>query len=121
MNKNSFVIVLTTIGTKQQAEIIAQKILEAKLAACVQIQKTQSRYWWNEKIECSNEYLLSIKTRDDLFDELVDFIKQNHFYEIPEIVQIPITNGLEKYLEWMKSTVKCRVSKEPKNKISSTG
>jgi periplasmic divalent cation tolerance protein len=106
VNKSSFVIILTTIGTKQQAEDLAQKILEAKLAACVQIQKIQSRYWWNGKIECGDEYLLSIKTCADLFAELVDFIKQNHSYEIPAIVQIPIIDGSSEYLNWIGSVTK---------------
>jgi periplasmic divalent cation tolerance protein len=100
------IFVLTTVETEQQAEVFAQKILEEKLAACVQIQKIQSRYWWNEKIERADEYLLSIKTRADLSSELSDFIKQNHFYEIPEIVQIPIAGGSEEYLNWMRSAVK---------------
>jgi periplasmic divalent cation tolerance protein len=103
MNVSDFIIVLTTIETKQQAEDLAQKILEAKLAACVQIQKIQSRYWWNGKIECCNEYLLSIKTRADLFAELSEFIGKNHSYEIPEIVQIPIIDGSSEYLNWMES------------------
>ncbi|MDR2645983.1 MAG: divalent-cation tolerance protein CutA [Holosporaceae bacterium] len=111
MNKNDFVIVLTTIETKQQAEVLAQKILEEKFAACVQIQKIQSRYWWNGKIRCSDEYLLSIKTCA-MFAELSDFIKQNHSYETPEIVQIPITDGSAEYLSWMRSAVKCRKANE---------
>lgn len=105
MNKSDFVIVLTTIETKRQAELLARKMLEEKLAACVQIQKTQSRYWWNGKIECGDEYLLAIKTRGDLFAELSEFIKKNHSYETPEIVEIPMTIGSTEYLSWIESAL----------------
>jgi periplasmic divalent cation tolerance protein len=96
---------MTTVESEQQAEDLTQRILEEKLAACIQIHKIRSRYWWNGKIENSDEYLLSIKTRASMFSDLSNFIKQNHPYEIPEIVQIPITGGSDKYLEWMESVV----------------
>jgi periplasmic divalent cation tolerance protein len=105
MHQSSFAIVLTTVESEQQAGELAQKILEERLAACVQIHKIRSRYWWNGKIEHGDEYLLSIKTKVDLFSDLSEFIKQNHSYEIPEIVQIPITGGSDKYLEWMESVI----------------
>ncbi|MDR0677747.1 MAG: divalent-cation tolerance protein CutA [Holosporaceae bacterium] len=104
MNRSNFVIVLTTIETKQQAEVLTKKILEKKLAACIQIQKIQSRYWWNGKIERSDEYLLAIKAPANLFAEISNFIKKNHSYETPEIVQIPVTDGSKEYLDWIRET-----------------
>jgi periplasmic divalent cation tolerance protein len=105
MERSNFIIVLTTVEDEQQAEDLAQKILEERLAACVKIQKIKSRYWWNGKIDHSDEYLLSIKTKADLFPNISEFIKQNHPYETPEIVQIPITDGLDEYFEWMESII----------------
>jgi periplasmic divalent cation tolerance protein len=104
-SRNNFAIILTTIETEQQAENLAQKILEERLAACVQIQEIKSRYWWKGEIKCGDEYLLLIKTKTKLFSDLSKFIKQNHPYETPEIVQIPITSGSEKYLEWLESVI----------------
>jgi periplasmic divalent cation tolerance protein len=104
-NQEKFVIVLTTVETEQQAEELSQKILEKRFAACVQIQQIKSLYWWNNKIAHSDEYLLSIKTRAGLFHDLSEFIKKNHPYEIPEIVQIPITDGSEQYLKWLESVI----------------
>ena len=100
------IIVQTTIGSKKEAKELAQKILEEKLAACVQIQKIESSYWWKGEIECSDEYLLSIKTKTDLFYNLFEFIQKNHHYETPEIIQIPITYGSDAYLEWIESYTK---------------
>jgi periplasmic divalent cation tolerance protein len=110
MTQSNFAIVLTTVGTEQQAEALAQKILEGKLAACIQIQKIKSSYWWNEKIEHGDEYLLSIKTKTNLFSSLSEFIKKNHSYETPEIIQIQIISGSNKYLEWMDSVLNYKKS-----------
>jgi periplasmic divalent cation tolerance protein len=110
MNQSDFIIVLTTVETEQQAEDLAQKVLERRLAACVQIQKIKSRYWWNGKIQHSDEYLLSIKTRANLFSKLSEFIKENHPYETPEIVQIPIVAGSDEYFEWIESALNLKKS-----------
>jgi periplasmic divalent cation tolerance protein len=103
--KTDCVIVLTTTDSEEESEKLAQMLLEEKLAACVQIQKIKSHYRWNEKIECADEYLLMIKTRPNLFSEISELICQNHSYETPEIVQIPITRGSPKYLAWIESTL----------------
>jgi periplasmic divalent cation tolerance protein len=105
MEQNNFIIVLTTVETEQQAEELVQRILEKKLAACVRLQKIKSHYWWNGEVQHSDEYLLSIKTKTELFPNVSEFIKQNHPYEIPEIVQIPITDGSDEYFEWMESVL----------------
>lgn len=102
---NDYSIVLTTVALENDAEVLAEKLLQAKLATCVQIQKIKSFYTWNGKIERSDEYLLSIKTRTDLFENIFEFIKQKHSYEIPEIIQIPITNGSDEYLAWIRESL----------------
>lgn len=104
--KAEYSIILTTVSLETEAEDLAEKLLETKLAACIQIWKIKSLYRWDEKIERSNEYLLSIKTKSDLFVKVSELIKQNHTYETPEIVQIPITNGLNEYLSWINNSVK---------------
>ncbi|MDR2782225.1 MAG: divalent-cation tolerance protein CutA [Holosporaceae bacterium] len=110
MEQNNFIIVLTTVETEQQTEELSQKILEKKLGACVQTQKIKSRYWWKGEIKCGDEYLLSIKTKTKLFSDLSKFIEKNHPYETPEIVQIPIINGSDEYLEWLESVLICEKS-----------
>jgi periplasmic divalent cation tolerance protein len=110
MEQSSFIIVLTTVEIEQRAENLALKILEEKLAACVQIHKIKSNYWWNGEIKCDCEYLLSIKTKAELFHDISEFIKQNHPYEIPEIIQIPIISGSDEYLKWMESALNYKKS-----------
>ncbi|GHU15535.1 divalent-cation tolerance protein CutA [Alphaproteobacteria bacterium] len=106
MALDDYTIVTTTVETEQQAEALARKIVVEKLAACVQIQKIKSVYSWNDKIELNDEHLLMIKTRSDLFAEISEFIKENHDYQVPEIVQIPITNGSNEYLSWIKKVTR---------------
>jgi periplasmic divalent cation tolerance protein len=103
--QTDYVIVLTTVESGEQAEILAEKILSEKLATCIQVQKVKSFYTWRDKMECSYEYLLSMKTHADLFASLSKLIKQNHRYQVPEILQIPITNGSKEYFDWMKSII----------------
>jgi periplasmic divalent cation tolerance protein len=79
MKQSNFVIVLTTVETERQAEDLSQKILEKRFAACVQIQQIRSRYWWNDKIAHSDEYLLSIKTRANLFCD-ANIAKSRRFF-----------------------------------------
>ncbi|MDR2776988.1 MAG: divalent-cation tolerance protein CutA [Puniceicoccales bacterium] len=104
--QSDYIIVLTTVGSRKLAEDLAKGMLGERLAACVQIQQTESLYAWMDKIEHSNEYLLVIKTKTVLFEDLSQFILQKHDYHIPEIVQIPIVKGSESYLEWIKATTK---------------
>ena len=96
------VIVLTTVSNDAEAESLARKIVEAKLAACVQIlPPMKSVYYWDGAIQIDSEHLLLIKTLDEKFDELELFIQANHNYETPEIIVLQ-ANAAEKYLEWMK-------------------
>jgi periplasmic divalent cation tolerance protein len=104
--KTDYVIILTTTDSEGKSGKLARMLLEKKLAACVHIQKIKSHYWWNEKMECADEYLLMIKTRTNLFVEISELIRKNHSYETPEIIQIPITDGSQKYFEWIESVVK---------------
>jgi periplasmic divalent cation tolerance protein len=103
---NPYVVVLTTIHSEKSAEDLAEAVLRARLGACIHLQKIESRYWWKESLSAEVEYLLAIKTRGDLFAELSEFVRSRHPAETPEIVQIPITNGLPAYLDWIQSVTK---------------
>ncbi len=99
---SGFVVVLTTTGNEQDAEELAKKTVEAKLAACVQVHPIKSYYTWKGNISVDAEFLLLMKTRDDLFEKLKAFILGNHKYETPEIIQIPVTRGFDGYLRWIE-------------------
>jgi len=80
---------------------IAERIVDEKLAACVNIFPVNSIYFWKGKIEKGKEHLLLIKTRENLFDSLKERIVELHSYEVPEIVGVPVEKGYEQYLKWI--------------------
>ena len=91
-------IVMTTAGTEDEADQLADAIVEARLAACVQIQRVRSVYAWRGETKREPEWLLMAKTRAGRFAELEAFIRERHSYEVPEVVQVPITAGSADYL-----------------------
>ena len=96
-----FSVVITTTANKEQAESLARSILDARLAACIQVQAITSFYSWKGE-QCSDqESLLLIKTRHELYPSLEAHIKTHHSYETPEIIELPITQGLPAYLSWI--------------------
>lgn len=99
-------IVLTTTSTAGEAESLAEKIVEAKLAACVQIlPQLTSVYFWENAVRNNPESLMLIKTLDSKFEALSEFIRTNHTYDIPEIVAINAEKISESYLKWMSTSL----------------
>jgi periplasmic divalent cation tolerance protein len=97
----SFVTILTTTASEEQAEAIAEALLAEGLAACVQIAAVRSRYVWQGAVQHQAEQLLLIKTRADLFEPVRARIRALHPYETPEIIALPIVAGDVDYLAWM--------------------
>ncbi len=98
-----FIIVITTTETEEEAEKIAEILVSKKLAACVQIiPSIKSVYSWEGAMEKSEEQLLFIKTKETLFEKVEKTLKTIHSYETPEIISIPIENGSNDYLKWLK-------------------
>ena len=100
------IIVLTTTATREDAEKIADFLLEKKMAACVQIFPIYSKYRWKEKIESSGEFLCLIKTKEELYLQVEQTIKELHTYQTPEIVMIPVLKGNQDYLSWLDEVIK---------------
>jgi periplasmic divalent cation tolerance protein len=98
----SYIQVTTTTETKEQAQTIAQHLVEQKLAPCVQITgPITSIYRWKGKVENAQEWLCLIKTRADLYNKVEAAIKSLHSYETPEIIAVPIIKGSKEYLNWL--------------------
>jgi len=103
--EETYIVVLTTVGTKQFASDLASSIVSARLAACVQIQAVQSVYRWQGEVRSEPEWLLAIKTTGAKYAELERHIRANHSYETPEIVRVPIAGGSREYLGWIAENV----------------
>ena len=98
------IVVLTTAPNTEEAETLARKIIEAKLAACVQIlPPMKSFYFWNNEIQVDSEHLLLVKTLAEKFDELETFIQKNHSYDVPEITALAAEKVSESYLAWLEN------------------
>lgn len=96
-------IVFTTTPNAEEAELLAEKIVEARLAACVQIlPQMTSVYVWEGKVQKEGEHLMLIKTLSEKWDDLRAFITENHSYDVPEIVAIDAEKVSESYLYWIK-------------------
>ena len=99
-------LVLTTVSNLSEAEILAEKIVNAQLAGCVQIvPQMTSVYIWQGKLQRETECLLVIKTLPEKYDELAAFITANHSYDTPEIVAIETEKASEHYARWLESAL----------------
>jgi len=97
-----FQIVLTTCPDEACAERIARTLVEEGLAACVSIlPPMRSIYKWEGKIETASEQLLVIKSATARFPAIRDRLRALHPYELPEIIAVPIADGLPEYLAWL--------------------
>ena len=106
MSEPYYIIALSTFPSKEKAEEAAKAIVEEDLAACVNlIDRIGSIYKWKGKIVSETEILLIIKTLSSKQQQLKKFIKSNHTYANPELIFLPITDGLENYLNWIKEEV----------------
>ncbi|RMF94704.1 MAG: divalent-cation tolerance protein CutA [Planctomycetota bacterium] len=102
MTGNDYALVMTTIDDESKAQTLADALVEARLAACIQIVgPIRSTYPWKGKVEHATEWLLLIKSRKALYRSLEAFIREHHAYEVPELVQLDITAGLPEYLSWI--------------------
>ena len=99
-------VVLTTTSNNEEAEALANGLVESRLAACVQIlPNMRSIYRWEGKIENESEHLLLIKTLPEKFEAVERFINENHSYDTPEVVALPAAKISLGYLNWMKDSL----------------
>jgi periplasmic divalent cation tolerance protein len=100
------VIIFCTCGTHDDALTIADSLVETQLAACVNVlPSVQSIYRWQGKVETAQEVLLVIKTTQERYPAVRDRIAQLHSYDTPEIIAMPIIDGSDKYLAWLRGQV----------------
>lgn len=96
----NYITVYTTVSSTEEAKKISCGLVETKLAYCVNtIPSIQSTYLWDGKLCIDDELLLIIKTKEEKFSMLTDWILKNHSYDIPEVIALPIVKGSSDYLK----------------------
>jgi periplasmic divalent cation tolerance protein len=97
-----YIQVLTTVERKEDAERIARTLVEARLAACVQLLgPITSTYRWKGAVETAQEWQCVAKSRRDAYAQLEEAIRSVHPYEVPEILAVSIVAGSREYLAWL--------------------
>jgi periplasmic divalent cation tolerance protein len=99
-------LVMTSVGTEQQAVEISEELITRRLATCINIVPClRSIYRWKGKVCEDTEYLLLIKTPEKLFEQVSSAIREYHSYELPEILAIPVTAAETNFHQWVLQMV----------------
>jgi periplasmic divalent cation tolerance protein len=102
MQTPSTLLVLTTLPDQASARELARQLVEARLAACVNLMSPcLSIYRWQGQLKEDEEIPIIIKTCADNYDRIEAFVRERHPYELPELVALDITHGLPAYLAWL--------------------
>ena len=105
--QNDYIVVFITAGDSEEAGRIARRLLEERLAACVNtIGGVESKFWWKGKLDEAGEIALIVKTKASLLPDIIESVKKSHSYEVPEVIALPIVGGSREYLEWIDSVVR---------------
>jgi periplasmic divalent cation tolerance protein len=99
--------VITTLGSRTDAQGLAHALVAKQVAACVQvIGPIASTYRWHGKIEIAEEWMCIAKTTQELYHEIELAIREAHPYETPEILALPVTAGSRDYLVWLREQLR---------------
>ena len=104
--KDKYCIVISTFETIEQAQPVIDKVLDMKLAACIQTINIGSHYSWNGSLCHDKEILVLFKTSTTLYDSLKSELEILHPYDTPEIIRISIEDGAAAYLKWIDDVTK---------------
>ena len=103
---HSFILVQTTSNSVEVLKKIARLLVEKRLAACVQIGGPLESYFrWEGKTDSAKEWLCSIKTTKETWPQVREAIQELHNYDTPEIIVLPIVDGSDSYLKWVRDNV----------------
>jgi len=99
------IVVLITAASREEADRIARRLVEDRLAACVTIMpQVRSIFTWEQKLSQEDEVLLLVKSRRTRFAQLAEAVKQLHSYSVPEIIALPVVMGAADYLRWVSES-----------------
>ncbi|NLN69455.1 MAG: divalent-cation tolerance protein CutA [Chloroflexi bacterium] len=105
---HNYCLITITTGSREEAERLAQMLVDARLAACVQIMPTESFFNWQDSLHKEKEWLLHVKTRLPLYKQVESAVLEQHTYENSEILCLPIVLGSAAYLDWIDESTKSR-------------
>lgn len=105
--KEEFILIISTANNSDEAKKLAELIVKEQAAACVSVSSpVLSVYRWKSNVETEKEVMLFIKTVKNNYQRVEQLIIKNHSYEVPEIIALPITQGEERYLQWILDNTK---------------
>jgi len=100
-------LVLVTAGSQAEAEAIAGALVAERLAACVNVVPgITSIYRWQGEVQRDQEWLLLVKSRRDVLEDLVRRVRELHSYDLPETIALPLVGGSAPYLAWLVGEVR---------------
>jgi periplasmic divalent cation tolerance protein len=100
------IVILSTCSSEEEGERLARRLVDARLAACVNIiPRVRSVYRWKGQVEDAAECLLLIKSSKSLFDAVRSSLEAAHSYEVPEVVALPVLDVSPKYLKWLQENL----------------
>jgi len=104
MEDSAKVVIFITTSANEEAHKIADMLLTQRTVACVNIvPRVDSVFWWEDKLDSTQESLLIAKTKASLLTEIIKLVKSIHSYEVPEVIALPVIGGSEDYLNWIDS------------------
>jgi periplasmic divalent cation tolerance protein len=104
MIESKFCIIFTNTDDQDLAYKIAKALIEEKLAACASVYEVKSFFIWGSAVNERQEFRIMIKSKSENYQKIKARVLELHNDEVPEIIQIDITNGLESYLNWISET-----------------
>ena len=101
-DQGNIFVVITTCGSEKDAKKLARTLVEKRVAACAQLfGPITSYYWWQGKLEEDSEWQIKFKVLKDKYKEAEELIRQNHPYDLPQIIAIPVEKSLKEYSLWV--------------------
>jgi len=102
-----YIVIFVTASNKREAQKIAAGLIKQRLAACVNIMdKVDSVFFWEGKIQKAKESLLIIKSKKEKMSKVIKLVKSLHSYEVPEIIALPVIAGDKPYLRWIDAALR---------------
>ncbi len=102
-----YIVIFVTASNKREAQKIAAGLIKQRLAACVNIMdKVDSVFFWEGRIQKAKESLLIIKSKKEKMSKVIKLVKSLHSYKVPEIIALPVIAGDKPYLRWIDAALR---------------